>query len=282
MKNLSPFIDDTNTFFDNVLKAKRKSQKDETYKDRIELLKPSIRVNYKNFDDNFSDKSLATLSAHGYLDQEKDDLLKMYKYDNNIFQKLKTDVTTTKTNRIINTCQNCTINEINSFDHIVPKDEFPEYAVNPKNLFPSCTKCNGHKSTVWRSSGESVFLNLYLDSLPQVQYLFCKPIIENELVTVSFVVENVKGIDNNLFKLISTHYSRLELPQRFRENSHDTIYELSKEIKKYKDKVPRGELIQTIKDSIVEDKDYYGFNFWKSIIKEALIENEEYLELVYK
>lgn len=282
MKNLNPFNNDTNIYFDNVIKSKNKSKNDETYKDRLELLKPNIKVKFKSFDDKHTDNKLASLVAHGYVDQEKDDLLKLYKYDNKIFQKLKTDVTTTKNNRIINTCQNCTINEINSFDHIIPKDEFPEYSVNPKNLFPSCTKCNGHKSTIWRLDDKPIFLNLYLDSLPKVQYLFCEPLIKNEVITVNFVVENRHDIDDGLFTLISNHYSRLFLPQRFRENSHDTIYELSKEIKKYKDKVSREELIQTIKDSIIDDREYYGYNFWKSIIVEALINSEEYLELIYR
>lgn len=277
MKNLSPFSGDTNVYFDDVIKSK----KDPTYKDRVELFKPNIKVKFKIFDDKHQENKLVSLVAHGYVDQEKRDLLKLYKYDNKIFQKLKTDVTTTKTNRIINTCQNCTINEINSFDHVIPKDEFPEFCVNPKNLFPSCTKCNGHKSTVWKINGASVFLNLYLDKLPEIQYLFCVPFIQNDTITVSFNVENRKGIEENLFNLIYNHYSRLYLPQRFRENSHDTIYELSKEINKYKGKIGREELIQTIRESIIEDKEYYGFNFWKAIIKEALINNDQCMDLMF-
>ncbi|MEO8240581.1 MAG: HNH endonuclease [Flavobacterium sp.] len=282
MKNLKPYKECTSTFLDDVLKAKNNHKKDPDYKDRVEILKPNIKIRYSTFDAQHTANNLVSLIAHGYLGQDKIDLLKLYKYDNSVIQKLNEKVTTLEGNRLINTCQNCTINEINSLDHIVPKDEFPEFSVNPRNLFPSCSKCNGHKSYVWRENNKSVFLNLYIDNLPEEQYLFCNPTFDGDKITLKFTVENKFDIEQNLFDLIYNHYTRLHLPKRFRKNSHDTIYELSKEINKYTSKISKDELIKTIKEDIIEDKRYYGFNYWKAIIKETLINDEQYLDLMFR
>lgn len=281
MKNLKRYKECSSTFLDDVLKAKNNHKKDPDYKDRVEILKPYVKIKYSTFDAEHTANNLASLTAHGYAGQEKIDLLKLYKYDNSVIQKLNEKVTTLEGNRLINTCQNCTINEINSLDHIVPKDEFPEFSVNPINLFPSCSKCNGHKSYVWRENNKSVFLNLYINYLPEQQYLFCNPTFNGDKITLKFTVENRFGIEQNLFDLIENHYTRLHLPKRFRKNSHDTIYELSKEINKYKAKISKDELIKTIKEDILEEKAYYGFNYWKAIIKETLINDKQYLDLMF-
>lgn len=281
MKNLKPYKECSSTFLDDVLKAKNNSKKDPDYKDRVEILKSNVKNKYSSFDSKHEANNLASLTAHGYSGQDKADLLKLYKYDNSVIQKLNDKVTTLEGNRLINTCQNCTINEINSLDHIVPKDEFPEFSVNPRNLFPSCSKCNGHKSYVWRENSKSVFLNLYLDNLPEEKYLFCNPTFDGDKITLKFTVENRFGIEQNLFNLIENHYTRLHLPKRFRKNSHDTIYELNKEINKYKAKISKEELIETIKEDIMEEKTYYGFNYWKAIIKETLINDKQYLDLIF-
>lgn len=281
MKNLKPYAECSGTFLDNVLNAKKNSKKDPTYKNRVAALKPNVKNKFTTYDVEHTANNLASLTAHGYAGQDKIDLLKLYKYDNSVIQNLNEKVTTLEGNRLINTCQNCTINEINSLDHIVPKDEFPEFSVNPRNLFPSCTKCNGHKNVIWRENKKSLFLNLYLDKLPEEQYLFCYPTFDEDKITLKFTIENRFNIEQNLFELINNHYTRLHLPKRFRKNSHDTIYELNKEIKKYKDKMSKEELIKTIKEDILEEKKYYGFNYWKAIIKETLISDATYLALMF-
>lgn len=281
MRNLKPYTKCSKAFFDEVLETKENSPEDPQYLDRVEILKPDVKDNYTVFDLEHTANNLASLQAHGYINQNKTDLLKLYQYNNSVIQKLNNEVTTLEGNRLINTCQNCTINEINSLDHIVPKNEFPEFSINPRNLFPSCSKCNGHKSYVWRVNNKSVFLNLYLDNLPEEQYLFCNPTFDEDKITLKFTVENRFNIEQNLFELINNHYTRLHLPKRFRKNSHDTIYELNKEIKKYKDKMSKEELIKTIKEDILEEKKYYGFNYWKAIIKETLINDANYLALMF-
>lgn len=277
MKNLNTHTDPAIDFFDNVLAAKNRTDKDPTYNTRISLLRPNIEATYTLYDVAFATNNLVTMAAHGYIAPPKDDLLKMYSYKNKPFQKLKTAITTTAKNRIINTCQNCTINEINSFDHLLPKDEFPEFAVNPKNLFPSCTQCNGYKSTIWRYNGATLFLNLYLDILPIEQYLFVDVTVTDTIDAI-FIVENRSNINPQTFALISSHYERLHLTDRFRLNRDDVVSELINTIKEMTLMLTEQQIREVLINKSNRDRQNLGSNYWKSILAIELINSHAFFE----
>lgn len=277
MKNLNTHIEPAIDFFDNVLAAKNRTENDPTYNARVTLLRPNIVATYTLYDDAFAADNLIAMLAHGHIAVPKDDLLKMYAYKNKTFQKLKTAITTTARNRIINTCQNCTINEINSFDHLLPKDEFPEFAVNPKNLFPSCTQCNGYKSIVWRHNGATLFLNLYLDALPIEQYLFVD-IVVTDTVDAIFVVENRNNINPQSFALISSHYRRLHLTDRFRLNRDDVVSELINTIKEMTLMLTEQQIREVLINKSNRDRQNLGSNYWKSILAIELINSHVFFE----
>ncbi|GEC80095.1 hypothetical protein [Flavobacterium aquatile] len=277
MKNLNAHIESAIDFFDNVLAAKNRTENDPTYNARVTLLRPNIITAYTLYDDAFAADNLVAMGAHGYAAPPKDDLLKMYKYKNKPFQKLKTAITTTARKRIINTCQNCTINEINSFDHLLPKDEFPEFAVNPKNLFPSCTQCNGYKNVVWRHNGSTLFLNLYLDILPIEQYLFVDVTI-TDTVDAIFVVDNRNNINLQTFDLVSSHYRRLHLTDRFRLNRDDVVSELINTIKEMILMLTEQQIREVLINKSNRDRLNLGSNYWKSILAIELINSHAFFE----
>lgn len=48
----------------------------------------------------------------------------------------------------------CGINEPATFEHYLPRSEFPEYAVLSCNLIPACWTCNTLKGVLARGQGE--------------------------------------------------------------------------------------------------------------------------------
>lgn len=271
MRNLKPYKDDSFEFWEDVVKRKQNPKHDPTFKSRVTALNNKIKKQYLNFDTHFGKNNLEELSSLGYSGSTKDDLLNIYSYKSKLIQELKKKVTVTAKNRIINTCQNCTINEINSFDHFVPQSEFSEFVVNPRNLFPSCTQCNGYKSLIWRDNGKRTFLNLYLDNLPKAQYLFVDITLKGKSIDVEFHLENPNKIDKELFNLIKSHYTRLHLCERFNESIDQIITPLINSMKPYISKLP----IDEIKDSVIQtsekNKIAFGHNYWKSILEIELV-----------
>src|SRR5690349_843330 len=136
MRKLNAYREDAFAFYKKVVAAKRNTADDPTYKARLTGMEGILHPLFHNYDNRFSGNKLEMLMPHRLTGSQRADLLKLYAYTNSILQKLKIRLTTIDLNKVLNTCQCCTIGEVSSFDHLVPKDEFPEFAVNPKNLFP--------------------------------------------------------------------------------------------------------------------------------------------------
>lgn len=279
MKNIIPYRDDTLTFHKDVVDRKNNRSTDLNYQNRQASFFPDLKVLFDEYDDRFIKNDFENLFPKGYNGQDKVDLLNLYSYSSQKMQELKIKLTTDESNRVMNTCQNCAIGEVGSFDHYLPKDEFPEFVVNPKNLIPSCTKCNGSKSTTWLEAGKRKFLNLYTDVLPVEQYLFVDLKVIVGEIEIEFIIENRNHIDVAKFDIIKSHYQKLNLLQRFKENCTIIVSELDVQIRSFKALLS----LDQIKDAVLEqcntEKVTLGFNNWKLVLRESLVFNEYYLDL---
>lgn len=277
MKNIVPHAGDTFSFHKKVIEKKRHAPTDTDYKIRVSSYNDVVESKFKIFEDKFKNDKLEELVPEGYTGVEKDTLHNLYKFKSKLLQDLKVELTTTHTNRIVNTCQNCTISEVNSFDHFLPKEEFAEFSVNPKNLFPSCTKCNSYKGDIWREHNKRVFLNLYLDELPNEQYLFVDIVVNSAEIDLTYKLDNINNIEDNLYNLIKNHYEKLYLCQRFKENSAEVVSELDIEINKYKAELSIDKIKNVVIEECNEYKKVFGYNYWKAILKMSLINNPGYM-----
>lgn len=278
MRNLKPYDGDTAAFYDSVVGARRKSKKDPEYLTRIVTYRPGIITAYTAYDGHFAANSLMTAIAVGHVNPTKRDLIRLYRYKAAVFRKLKIKLTTDDQNRLISRCQNCTINAVNSFDHLLPKEEFPEFAVHPKNLFPSCSECNGHKSTQWRNGNNPLFLNLLLDVLPDEQYLFPQVVINGSDVKLQYQVANPNGIDGAVFGVIDTHYDRLELTARFADMSGDIITNLINSILSFKDELSKEKIREATIKKAKRDLDKFGQNYWEALAVIELISSDAFYQ----
>ncbi|SHG01689.1 hypothetical protein [Flavobacterium defluvii] len=283
MKNLNFYNkDESFSFHQNIVRSKRAMEKDPEIRNRLLALNDEIKSLYESYKNNFDTNDLESLKAHGYVDQNKLDLLSLYSFKSSIIQKFKKGITTTATNRVINTCQNCTIGEVSSFDHVLPKEEFTEFVVNPLNLFPSCSVCNSSKGKYWFKNGQRIFLNLYLDILPNLQYLFVKvSFVDNTFIT-DFTVQNPNNIDTTLFNIIESHYKSLHLTKRFSDSNDKVIPAFQNSLKPFIGKLPLDEIIITAKETIELNRSFFGYNYWQSILELELLKNSDFLDSLVK
>lgn len=275
MKNIDSYSSDSFEFYKRVVKRKQNSPQDPTYKDRIDVLESNIETLFSTHTTEFEANNLNALNPHGYVNQEKDDLTKLYSYQLKQIQQLKIQLTSRDNNIEDPICPYCTINDVGSMDHILPVSDFPEFSVNPRNLFPMCTGCNSTKSTV-RGTASNLFLNLYLDLLPDIQFLFAT--IDASL-KVSFTVDNRNGIDPILFSTIQSHYSRLDLCNRFSKRSIRVIDRLKSSVSPH---LKRGMDISLVRQDTTQAandiRGICGFNFWESILEIELINSQYFID----
>lgn len=281
MKKIRHYEDDCFEFHKSVVERKESDE----LKRHIRAIDDDIKEQYEEYDDAFSADILPTLEALDLDKTTKDELKSLYSYDAYMFRKLKRILTVDSNNRQDVLCPNCTINNINSFDHYLPQTEFAEFVDNPINLIPSCTECNGHKSKVWRKNGERLFLNLYIDELPQEKYLFVTLSVadDGKSVDAKFEVKKPEGkIDGSLFKKIDYHYEKLELCRRFGENRERVFSGLANEIYTLKDVLSDDAIKDVIKKSVENDRKRYGYNYWVAILKEAVCDTQEIFDFFKK
>lgn len=268
MKNIKCYPKDALTFHKNLVS-------DSLNKGvaKVNLLKNEHTITqcYVDYKDKLDNNNLYNISAHGFDGEDKANLLKLYSSQRKPIIELKKELTTNEFNQRINICPNCTIEKVASLDHYIPKDEFPEFSVNPINLVPCCSTCNSKKKENWKDDKKLLFLNLYSDVIPNSQYLFVNVVSKTEF---TFELKNVSKIDLTLFNVIESHYDRLNLLQRFREDSDEVISELDILISSARYSMnDDNELLSFINNhySTIEKRD--GVNNWKVVLVKAMLKS---------
>lgn len=274
MKNIKPYSKDSFAFYKDICRKKE----NQALKDRLTLMNDELETIYLDYDESFANNTLELIQPKGYIGQENIDLAELYNYKMIPFQNLRTELTTTESGRSVK-CQNCTINDSNTFDHLIPQSEFIEYSVHPKNLICSCGDCNGRKNSIWRKDGKRTSLNLYLDQLPQNQYLFVELSIGNIRTEVTFYLDNSAGkVNVDMYDLIQSHYKKLDLCRRFSEGA-DTVITSFKNILSAFTTNPqdKSQQMQMIMDYLERERVAFGFNHWQTILKHALVNDPDFM-----
>lgn len=282
MKNLKNNLSSNSIdFMRMVVSSMRNTAEDQTRKTRLLSLITKVDPTYSNYDSKFSTNTLPLLTKLIISASEKSDILSLYSYKNSKLTAFRRAISTDTSSTYQATCQYCTVNSVNSLDHFVPKDLFPEFSVHPSNLVPSCTECNSKKLVRWLNNNQHLFLNLYIDLLPNKQYLFVElNVISLNKVDVNFKVDNPNNIPVQLYTIITSHYTELDLFQRFKDKSSDIIIELTNSIQSsLSNGVSLPMIQQIILDTCSRDKQHKGYNYYQIILKEALIQSSDYLSL---
>ena len=187
----------------HIRKGEEMLPKEQTFKGRCNARVNAHRDYIQSYDDAFDNNNLQSIEGtHPVLSAEaKEEMRSLYSYSKANIAKLRKSVLV-EDGIENNFCPLCEINLVNTMDHFIPQANYPLFAVHPRNLIPSCTNCNGHKSdNITDGNGNRKFWNAYLDTPPTENYLFCNVTEKNGLPHVHFYI--LQGnIDNETFRLV--------------------------------------------------------------------------------
>lgn len=268
MINLVPFTGNTFEVFTEILQSKNPHTQA-----TLSQIEAELSAQFELYNSAFNSNNLEEIEPLDTTPENKTYLTNLYTSRGQKIRQIKSHLLTAEENRRNNTCQYCTLNAASTLDHILPKNEFSEFSVNFLNLFPSCYECNNIKGTTWLKETRRQFLNLYTDILPQVQYLFVEVDIVDGVPLLIFSLRNEGRIDSLEFDLISRHYGNLHLFERFTLASNNVITNLANSIKALPQSMSDDDVVTFVKDSVENDKEHFGPNFWKSIVETTLVDN---------
>lgn len=263
MRKIQHYPNDAFEFHKKAVSRKKASQE----KTILQSVEENIKCCYAIYNNQFRAKSLFSLQPFDTNQQTKDALVGLYQFKRKVFSDLFESLTTTIDNRRDMLCPNCTLTDCSQLDHYMPKSLFPEFSANPLNLMQCCSICNQKKLDRWLNGVHPIFLNLYIDDLPPVQYLFADITMDNGIPRFRFYLQNPGSIGPILFGRIESHYQGLDLCERFAERTDNVISEIHRDyIASKVANVTPFQFWEIQKSRAMQEQTVFGFNYWRSIL----------------
>lgn len=162
---------DSFSYYEKIAKSKNGSRKRILYGETIQSnvthseICNKIKDKYQFYDENV--ENLELLVMDNYLKDDREALKHCYDSPTNGLRSLKEKIIQSQTSFYQCKCAYCGINGISAMDHYAPKEKFPEYAIHPYNLVPSCSFCNTKKSDLFldEDNNNRIFFNPYFDEV---------------------------------------------------------------------------------------------------------------------
>ncbi|PHC48198.1 HNH endonuclease [Bacillus toyonensis] len=277
MKNLYPIEEKMFDIYKSIAKKSRGEKK-------VNLLGELDTINERYELYSANRKNLSMIEQINYTVDIKKYLLSCY--GNNVtLNNLKVDITNKQELYYQAKCPYCGLNSPGTFDHYLPKEDYPDFAVLALNLIPCCEKCNSIKGDRWKAkNGDRLFINYYFDFVPQDKYLFAEISFNKRSIapTVSYKILKNKQIDNQAFKIIESHYNKLNLCSRFESHANDEISSFFNETKlAAQEGVNKETQKLTLMRKIKINTDRAGRNNWLVSLYEAILESSDFFDRCY-
>ncbi len=286
MNNIKPYNKDNFTFHnDNI--SKHKEALENNNLDKID--QNDIKIAFLNYEINMYKNSLNTISELQSLIPEAN--RKKYTEilfknsnteENNLFYKMKQFIRD-EYNQTVDVCPYCNHDRAHTLDHIIPKKGktgYAEFCDLPINLIPMCDACNQFKGDEWIDKNKNLlFVNLYIDKIPNVKFLRATAEMEDNLpkITFEFFADNIT--DPDLATKLNNTYSKFHIF----DNCYNTaaakseIVQLQRNIQKEKNKgIPKEEIRKHLLETIDDDN-----NCFREIIQKACVNNLEVFNYLY-
>lgn len=216
--------------------------------------------------------TLASLKSHAQALLISDTLRACYDGATQPLKQLKQAIKDAQPRRLLKYCPMCGTTLPGTFDHYMPAVKFPEFAVHPLNLVPCCAKCNSTKDADWLSvAGKRQFLHSYTDPVPDLQFVEVTfhEIVGFKGVGANFSLTRPRGLIDEFWNLISSHFQRLKLIDRYDELGNDEVAEILKDCRIHLDS--GGQDIRVFLSGRAEDRrSVYGRNHWIAVLMDSM------------
>ena len=223
-----------------------------------------------------ADDSLSKMKIDARADPIRGILRACYDGSTQPLRDLKNAIVAAQPKRLLKYCPMCGTTLPSTFDHYLPAAKFPEFAVHPLNLVPCCSRCNSTKDDDWLSAiGQRQYLHAYSDELPDCQFVTVSLYEQDGLsgVGATFSLVEPEGVPASTWQLISSHFVRLHLLDRYDEQGNDEIAEILSDCGTFVE-TGGGDVRGFLSALARERRSVYGRNHWRAVLMESLSVHE--------
>lgn len=269
MKNLIPLTRKIE-YWDNIVNNKREIQRIP-----LQAIRPNILVRITDYTDRTTPNNLETIPASPFTAPHSNYLQGCYGKSNNL-SALKARIKDRQNRLLRAECQYCNIGEPETFDHYLPKSDFPEFSALSINLIPCCAKCNTKKGEEWLFAGNRKIINYYYDILPDVDYLRCDIVYSANVPQAVFSIDSAQ-IPVNIRSVIVNHFETLLLLDRYKQRSNSEIIDVLNAITPSLGRLTRVQIQENLQQEAINMKASKGRNYWRAVLRIALSDSDRFL-----
>ena len=174
------------------------------------------------------------------------------------------------------TCPYCTIKEVKTIDHFLPKSEYPSYAITPSNLVPSCTDCNLDKKISYPTGADDQTFHPYFDKVDDECWIKAE-LIPGEPLSFQFNVIHIAGWSNNKFTRATSHFNSYNINQLFSNGANRELRGMQHFLKDLflKD---RNSFKSHLEETYNSCQNGLGIIDWKTLMYQELSTNEWFFD----
>ncbi|RYF06236.1 MAG: HNH endonuclease [Oxalobacteraceae bacterium] len=178
-------------------------------------------------------------------------------------------------------CPFCGISESSTLDHYLPKEQYPEFSVFPKNLVPSCAVCNTRKRDRILDEGTDVrlFLHPCFDTIPVLEFLIVRTRMEQDALVLSYRLTRPIGMAARTFQHLQSHFGQLGLADRYRLMG---LEHLGGQYPALRRAYGAAENADRVAEKLLEEaqdfEDVSGPNYWLAKLYRALAANDDFCD----
>lgn len=173
-------------------------------------------------------------------------------------------------------CAYCMLNDPATWDHYMPKENFPEYSVYHENLVYICYGCNTRKSNYFDVDG-LIYCHPYFTVDNEEAILHCKVAVEKGCLSIRYYGAGIGGFEQ-AGKIAHQHLLRLGLSGRFKGEASSTVSGLIRELQQYYPKgVSKEALDRILERRYSQSRKELGCNAWDSRLWHGLAACPEFL-----
>ncbi|MBI1416594.1 MAG: hypothetical protein GC146_05155 [Limimaricola sp.] len=178
-------------------------------------------------------------------------------------------------------CPFCGISESSTLDHYLPKEQYPEFSIFPKNLVPSCAVCNTRKRDRIMDEGTNVrmFLHPCCDVIPDTAFLAVHTRMEADALILSYRLTRPAGMALQTFQHLRSHFNELDLADRYRRMGLEHLGgQYPALCRAYGPGEDAGRVAEKLIEGAEDFEEVSGPNYWVAKLYRSLAGNEDFCD----
>lgn len=271
MRSIPLFAVDATDVFDDIAAAKYQPRRGQ-----MQAARANVLAAYQGYEDAVPE--VGELDEATLTDLQKETMRHAFTVETEPMTALRGNLLKRIT---VARCPFCGISESSTLDHYLPKEQYPEFSVFPKNLVPSCAICNTRKRDRILDKVTKVrkFLHPCYDVIPDVEFLAVRTRMEANALILSYCLNRPAGMALPTFQHLRSHFNELDLADRYRRMGLEHLGGQYPALRRaYGPGEDAGRVSQKLIEGAEDFEEVSGPNYWLAKLYRALAGNDDFCD----